>query len=519
MRGQSSAPAAGAVQNRGMITISIMLANIMQGIDNTILNVALPHIQGSLSASQDQIAWALTSYIVCAAIMMPLTGWLAGRFGIKYIFLASVICFTIASALCGAATSLAELVLFRALQGLAGAGLIPLSQSTLLQINPPERHGHAMAVFGIGTIFGPIMGPMLGGWLTQDYSWRWVFYINLPVGVLCTIGILVFIRQTRVVHREAFDFVGFLTLSLGVGALQLMLDRGELKDWFHSSEIWIETTIAGLGFYLFAAHTVTTGERSFLNRDLLKSPNFVAGTILMFSVGLIMTGTLALTPTMLQHLMNYPAMTTGFVTAPRGFGVMIAMLLVGRLIGRVDNRLIILVGFLLTAVSMWEMSQFSLQMGMMPVITSGLLQGFGLGCTFVPLNIIALSSLPRHIMTQGTAIRSLMRNLGGSIGISILVATLAENTQAVHSRLVENLRPDNPLLHGPFFAAPFSLSTPGGLAALNAEVTRQAAMVAYIDDFKLMMLIALASLPLLLLLREARRLAPAPTAAPAGADD
>jgi len=501
VRGESFAP----VPNRGMITISIMLANIMQGIDNTILNVALPHIQGSLSASQDQIAWALTSYIVCAAIMMPLTGWLAGRFGIKYIFLASVICFTLASALCGMAENLGELVLFRALQGLAGAGLIPLSQSTLLQINPPERHGQAMAVFGIGTILGPIMGPALGGWLTEDYSWRWVFYINLPVGVMCTIGILVFIRQTRNVHREAFDFVGFLTLSLGVGALQLMLDRGELKDWFHSSEIWIETAVAGLGFYLFTVHTITTDERSFLNRDLLTSPNFVAGTLLMFSVGLIMTGTLALTPTMLQHLMNYPAITTGLVTTPRGFGVMVAMLLVGRLIGRVDNRLIILVGFLLTAVSMWQMSRFSLQMGMAPVIISGLLQGFGLGCTQVPLNILALSTLPRHILTQGTAIRSLMRNLGGSIGISVLVANLAEKTQTVHSRLVEGLRPDNPLAQAPFLAAPFSLSTPGGLAALNAEVTRQAAMVAYIDDFRLMMLIALATLPVLLLLREGRR--------------
>jgi DHA2 family multidrug resistance protein len=309
-------------------------------------------------------------------------------------------------------------------------------------------------------------------------------------------------------------------LSLGVGALQLMLDRGELKDWFHSSEIWIETAVAGLGFYLFTVHTITTDERSFLNRDLLTSPNFVAGTLLMFSVGLIMTGTLALTPTMLQHLMNYPAITTGLVTTPRGFGVMVAMLLVGRLIGRVDNRLIILVGFLLTAVSMWQMSQFSLQMGMAPVITSGLLQGFGLGCTFVPLNIIALSTLPRHIMTQGTAIRSLMRNLGGSIGISILVAALAENTQIVHERLVEPLRPDNPLAQAPYLAAPFSLTTPSGMAALNAEVTRQAAMVAYIDDFRLMMLIALVSVPLLLLLREKRcEIVPNAAGATVAADD
>src|SRR5437762_1450621 len=299
-----------------------------------------------------------------------------------------------------------------------------------------------------------------------------------------------------------------------------MLDRGELKDWFHSSEIWIEATVAGLGFYLFTVHTVTTDGRSFLNRDLLKSANFVAGTLLMFCGGLIMTGTLALLPTMLQNLMNYPALTTGLVTMPRGIGAMVAMFLVARLINRVDNRLIILFGMLLTATAMWQMSQFSLQMGMMPVIISGLLQGIGLGCTQVPLNIIALSTLPRHIMTQGTALRSLMRNLGGSVGISVLIATLAQNTQVVHARLVEGLRLDNQFAQAPYLADPFSLSTPSGMAALNAEVTRQAAMVAYVDDFRLIMLIALAALPLLLLLRTTRRGPPAAASvAPAAADD
>jgi len=504
-----------------MLTISIMMANIMQGVDNSILNVALPHIQGSLSASLDQIAWALTSYIVCAAIMMPLTGWLAGRFGIKYIFLISVIGFTLASALCGAATSLGELVLFRALQGVAGAGLVPLSQATLLQINPPERHGRAMAVFGMGTICGPIMGPALGGWLTYEYSWRWVFYINLPVGTLCTLGVLVFMRQTRYVHREPFDFFGFLSLSLGIGALQLMLDRGELKDWFNSSEIWIEATIAGLGFYLFAVHTATAKGRSFLDRELLTSINFVIGTVLMFAGGLIMTGTLALLSTMLENLMNYPPMTAGLTTMPRALGGFAAMFLVAPLIARVDNRLIILFGFLLTAYAMWQMTQFSLQMGIMPVIVSGFVQGFGLGCTQVPLNIMALSTLPPHILTQGTAIRSVMRNLGGSIGISVLVSQLAQNTQIVHARLIERLRPDNPLMHAPFLPPPFSLSTPEGIAALNNEVTRQAAMVSYIDDFRLMMLIALGVLPLLLLLRTTREPPTAISTAPvaATADD
>jgi DHA2 family multidrug resistance protein len=491
--------------NRGAITVSIMLATIMQGVDNTIANVALPHIQGSLSAAQDQIAWVLTSYIVAAAITMPLTGWLAGRFGIKYIFLISVVGFTAASAACGAATSLDQLVLFRLLQGICGAGLVPLSQSILMQINPPERHGQAIAVWGIGVMLGPIFGPMLGGWLTENYSWRWIFYINLPVGVVASLGIAVFIREARHAHREAFDFFGFVALSVAVGALQMMLDRGELKDWFGSTEIWVEAAVAMLAGYLFVVHTATAGERSFLNRDLLKNPNFAVGTVLMFFVGGILSGTLALVPTMLQSLMDYPVFTTGLVTSPRGVGTMAAMFIVGRLINRVDNRLIILSGLLMTVVSLWEMTGFSLQMGMAPVITSGLLQGFGLGCTFVPLNTLALSNLPRHILTQGTALRSLMRNLGGSIGISVFEALLTQNTQIVHSRLIEHLRPDNPLARAPFLAAPFSLTNPTGIAALNAEVTRQAAMVAYIDVYTFMMMIVVVTIPLLLLVRVPRR--------------
>ncbi|HEX3522530.1 MAG TPA: DHA2 family efflux MFS transporter permease subunit, partial [Stellaceae bacterium] len=355
MRGERG----GAVPNRGTVTLSIMLANIMQGLDTTIANVALPHIRGSLSASLDQISWVLTSYIVAAAITMPLTGWLAGRFGIKQVFILSVGGFTAASALCGSATTLTELVIYRTLQGIFGAGLIPLSQATLLQINPPERHGQAMAVFGIGTILGPICGPVLGGWLTYDYNWRWVFYINLPVGVIAGVGALIFMRETRHAHREPFDFMGFATFSLAIGALQMLLDRGELKDWFGSTEIWVEATISGVALYLFIVHTATATDRSFLNRDLLKNLNFTAGTVLMFMVGLIMNGTLALLPTMLQDLMNYPVLTTGLVTAPRGIGSMIAMFAVARLINRIDNRLIILFGLLLTAVSMWQMTRFS----------------------------------------------------------------------------------------------------------------------------------------------------------------
>jgi MFS transporter, DHA2 family, multidrug resistance protein len=489
------------VANRGWITASIMVATFMQGVDTTIANVALPHMQGSLSAAQDQIAWVVTSYIVAAAIMTPLTGWLAGRFGIKYVFLISVIGFTVASALCGLATSLPQLVIFRLLQGMCGAALVPLSQAVLLQINPPHRHGQAIAIWSMGVILGPIVGPALGGWLTDNYTWRWVFYINLPFGALAAAGIMIFIHETRRSQREAFDLFGFVTLSFAIGALQMLLDRGELKDWFGSREIWVEATIAGLCFYLFIVHTATATDRSFLNRGLLRDANCVAGTVMMFLVGIPLYGTMTLLPTMLQDLMNYPVFTTGLVTAPRGVGTMTAIIVVARLTGRVDTRLLIFVGLLVTAVSLGQMTGFSLYMGMGPVITTGLLQGFGLGFVFTPLSIITFSTLPRQMLTQATAIFSLMRNIGGSVGISIVEALLDQNTQIVHSRLIEQLRPDNPVASMPRVGLLNTLATPSGVAALNAEATRQAAMVAYIDDYMLMMMMVVAALPLLLLLR------------------
>jgi MFS transporter, DHA2 family, multidrug resistance protein len=491
-----------------------MVATFMQGVDTTIANVALPHMQGSFSAAQDQIAWVVTSYIVAAAIMTPLTGWLAGRFGIKYVFFISVAGFTVASVLCGIATSLAQMVIYRLLQGICGAALVPLSQSVLLQINPPHRHAQAMSVWGMGVILGPIIGPALGGWLTDQYNWRWVFFINVPAGVLAAAGIFIFIRETRHGRRERFDFFGFATLSLAIGALQMLLDRGELKDWFGATEICVEAAISGLALYLFIVHTATATERSFLNRDLLKDTNCIIGTVMMFLIGIPLYGTMTLLPTMLQDLMNYPVMTTGLVTAPRGVGTMVAMFVVARLIGRVDTRLVIVTGLLVTAVALWEMTGFSLYMGTSPIIVTGVLQGFGLGFVFTPLSTVTFSTLPRQLLTQGTAIFSLMRNIGGSVGIAIVEALLTENTQIVHSRLIEHLRPDNPLAQAQL-AAPYSLTIPSGVAALNAMATRQAAMVAYIDNFKLMMIMVIAGLPLVLLLRKPR---PAPLAAAAAAE-
>jgi DHA2 family multidrug resistance protein len=512
----AAAPAETAVGgpriNRGAITASIMLATFMQGVDTTIANVALPHMQGSFSCSQDQIAWVVTSYIVAAAIMTPLTGWLAGRFGIKYVFLVSVIGFTIASLLCGVATSLAQLVLYRLLQGVCGAALVPLSQATLLHINPPERHAKAMAVWGMGVILGPIIGPALGGWLTDDYSWRWVFFINLPPGLLAATGIVIFIHDNRPAQREGFDWFGFATLSLAIGAVQMLLDRGELKDWFGSTEIWVEAVVAALCLYLFIVHTATAGERSFLNRALLRDANCMTGTFLMFLIGMPLYGTMTLLPTMMQSLMHYPVVTAGFATAPRGIGTMLGMIVVARLAGRVDVRLIIFTGMMVTAAALWQMTGFSLQMGMWPFITTGLLQGFGLGFIFTQLSVVTFSTLPRNVLTQGSALFSLMRNIGGSVGISIVEALLVQNTQVVHSQLVEHVRPDNPLAQGARLAAPYSLTEPHGIAALNREITRQAQMIAYIDNFHLMVIIMLAASPFLLLLRRPRRAAERPAA-------
>ncbi|HEU0219004.1 MAG TPA: DHA2 family efflux MFS transporter permease subunit [Stellaceae bacterium] len=508
----SERPTASAAHNRGMITATVICACVLQGIDTTIANVALPHIQGSMSAAQDQISWVLTSYIVASAITMPLTGWLAGRFGIRFIFLASVIGFTITSGLCGAAETLPQLVIYRVLQGVFGAGLVPLGQATLLTIYPQEKHGQAMAIFSTGAMMGPILGPTMGGWITDNINWRWCFYVNLPVGALCALGILLFIRQSRAVRRAEFDALGFGMMSVAIGALQLMLDRGQIKDWFHSTEIWIEAIIAGLAFYLLIVHTATAGEKSFVSRELLKSPNFIAGSLLMLAVGWILSGTLALMPSMMQNLMNYPVFDSGWMMAPRGLGTMLAMIFVGRTINRIDGRLFIVVGFALTAASLWQMTGYSLYMGSGPIIFACFTQGFTLGLTFVPLNILALSDLPQHILTQGTALRSLMRMIGGSVGISILEAQLSQNTQIVHSRLAEGLRPDNPLMHGHTLGSYFGLTAPSGVAALNAEVTRQATMVAYIDDFKMMMLVLLCSLPLVLLIRVAPK---GPSVAPA----
>ena len=502
----AAAPAAAApaaeidAPRRTLITVSVMLASIMSALDTTIANVALPRIQGSVSATQDQMAWVLTSYIVAAAIMTPLSGWLAGQVGRKKVFLYSVAGFTVASMLCGAAQSLPQIVLARLVQGLCGAALIPLSQAVLLDINPPERHARAMAVWVMGATLGPIIGPALGGWLTENYNWRWVFYINVPFGILASLGILSFLPETQI-RRSRFDFFGFAALSVAIAALQLTLDRGQLKDWFSSREIWIEATVAAVAFYLFVIHMLTTTQQRFVNPALFKDRNFLTGNLFIFIVGAVLYATLALLPPLLQDLLNYPVVTTGLVTAPRGAGTLAAMFIVGRLMGKVDIRLIIAVGFALAAASSWQMTGFDVLMDSSKVVWSGVLQGLGTGFVYVPLAAATFATLTPTLRNEGTAIFSLTRNVGSSIGISVVTTLLTRNTQIVHATLGEHVSRYSSIVR----ARMPDGGSPGmhALAGMNATVTEQAAMIAYNNDFKLMMLLSLASIPLVFLLRKA----------------
>jgi len=486
-----------SASRRGLITVSLMLGSIMQVLDNTIANVALPHIQGAVSASQDQMAWVLTSYIVAAAIMTPLSGWLAGRFGRKRVFLFSIAGFTVASMLCGLSQSLPQMVLARLLQGACGAALVPMSQAVMLDINPPERHARAMSIWVTGITVGPIVGPALGGWLTDNHNWRWVFYINVPFGILAFLGTLAFMPESET-KRSPFDFFGFATLSLAVGALQVTLDRGQIKDWFSSPEICIEAALCAVAFYLFVVHMLTSRRTRFLDPALLKDATFLTGCIFMSAVGLVLYATLALLPPLLQDLMNYPVVTTGLVTAPRGLGTMLAMLVIARLVRIVDVRWVVGFGFALTAFAAWQMTQFDLQMDASKVIWSGVAQGCGTGLVFVPLAGAAFATLKPSLRNEGAALFSLSRNLGSSIGISIVETLLTRNTQVAHASLAEHLTPFRSMLHAQMPA----FGDARALTALNAQVTQQAAMIAYDDNFKLMMWLALAAIPLVFMLRK-----------------
>lgn len=471
----------------------------MQVLDTTIANVALPHMQGSLGATQDQISWVLTSYIVATAIMTLPAGWFALRFGSKTVFLVSVAVFTLSSALCGLAANIDQMVFFRILQGISGASLIPISQSILLDINPKEKHGNAMAIWGAGIMIGPILGPTLGGYITEFYSWRYVFFINIPIGFLTIIGIALFMPQSKR-HERVFDWLGFITLAVVIGCIQLIMDRGEQVDWFNSAEIFVYVAITVSAVWMYIAHTVHSNN-PLLDPAMFLDRNLATSLFFMFFVGLILMATVALLPPYLQTLMGYPVLDVGTLMAPRGFGTMLAMMLVGKLVNRIDPRLLILSGLGLTIVSLYQMTGFASFVPASTIIWTGFTQGFGLGLIFVPLSTIAFATLDPIYRPEAASVFNLIRNLGSSIGISIVMTMFARNVQVNHAYIAESVTSST--IGMTWKQIPESLMNPaaGLMTALNVEISKQAATISYINDFKLMMWIIIVAIPLVLLLK------------------
>ena len=497
---------------RVMLTVCVMMATVMQALDTTIANVALPYMQGSLSTTQDQVNWVLTSYIVAAAIMTSPLGWMAQRFGRKKLFIVCAAGFTLASMLCGAAQSIEQMVAFRLLQGVFGAALVPVSQAVMLDSYPPAQRGSAMAIWGMGVMLGPIMGPTLGGWLTDAYSWRWVFFVNLPFGILTVLGLSTFMRESVIKREIPFAWFGFLTLSLGIGALQMMLDRGQDQGWFGSNEIIIEGALSIVGFYFFFADSMTT-DRPFVPLKMFRDWNFSVAVLFMFIIGIMLLATMALVTPYLQNLMGYPVLASGYLLGTRGIGTFFAMMVVGRMLGKIDARLLIFAGLVMATGSLWAMVYWSPESSATAIAIDSVVQGLGLGFVFVPLNTVAFATLPGELRTDGAALWTLIRNLGSSIGISLIISELTNMIGTFHSQLAEKLTPFNDALRMPDVANMLSLSTQGGREALDGIITQQAAIMAYSNDFLIMTFVSLSAFPLLFLIRGAK---PAPAIAKKG---
>ncbi|MSP05323.1 MAG: DHA2 family efflux MFS transporter permease subunit [Acetobacteraceae bacterium] len=480
-----------------------MTATLMQVLDSNMANVALPYMQGALSASSVEVTWVLTSYVMAAAIMTAPVGWLAVRYGRKNLFIACLAGFTGFSMLAGGAHSLEQMVIFRVLQGVCGAALVPLSQATMLDIYSFEQRAHAMAIFGIGVMLGPILGPTLGGYLTEIYNWRYVFYVNFPLGILAIIGLLLFMPRTPVRADLRFDWTGFSVLALGIGSLQLMLDRGSGEDWFTSREIIIEAILAGLGLYLFTVHMLTA-EKPFVAPAVFKDRNFITCVVLMLFGGSILMSSSALLAPFLQKLAGYPIATAGLTMAPRGFGVMAGMIFASRAGGRLDQRKIMGFGLVGIALSMLEMSSWSPDISARHVMVAVLAQGVCIGCFFNPMTVMAFTTLPSSLRGDGTALHALARNIGAAVGISITTFTLAHDIQVLHEEIGGVITPfHRALIDNVFVTKWLNPATGSGAQFLDNMVQHQAQIIAYSNDYRMLAFSAVPPMLLLFLLRRA----------------
>jgi DHA2 family multidrug resistance protein len=492
--------AAGKVPHRALITGCTMIATLMQALDSTIANVALPYMQGSLSATSDQITWVLTSYVIASAIMTAPVGWLGARFGRKNLFIACLAGFTVTSMMCGAAQTLPQMVIFRLLQGMFGAALVPLSQTTMLDIYPMEKRAQAMAIWGIGVMVGPILGPTLGGILTENYNWRWVFYVNLPFGAAAIAGLALFMPKAESDSALRFDWMGFAVLALGIGSLQLMLDRGQDQDWFSSREIVIEAVLAGLGIYLFVVHMLTA-DKPFIPPAVFRDRNFATAVAMMFSIGIVLLASSALLAPYLQNIAGYPVQTAGLAMAPRGIGTMAAMMLAGRLGSRFDMRKLMAIGLLMLSWSLWDMSGWTPDISSRRLLIAIIVQGFGMGLIFNPLSVMAFTTLQARLRGDGAALLSLFRNIGSAIGVSVTSFSLIHNTQVSHADMAALATPFNRNLQGGAIGHWLNPGTTHGAGVLDQMITRQAQIIAYGDDYIMMTCVTMLTLFLVLLMR------------------
>lgn len=496
-----------------------MLATFMEVLDTSVATVSLPHIAGSLSATTDESTWVLTSYLISNAIILPSSGWLSNRLGRKRYQLLSVGLFTLASMACGAASSLGLLIAARVLQGAAGGGLQPVSQAVLLESFPVNKRGQAMAVYGMGIIVSPLLGPLLGGWITDNYSWRWIFYVNVPIGILAVLMINAFVEDPPYIGRSKdmrIDYIGFGFLAMALTAIQVVLDKGQEADWF--SAVWVRwfVAIAAVSLVAFIVRELSTSA-PIVNLRVLKNRNLANGTFLIGLIGIIIYGTLALLPLFLQELIGYTAFWSGYAVAPRGIGAILSMLIAGRLIGRMDERLMIVIGVIIRAASLFMLGDLNLTMSMSSVVWPNIVNGLANGFLFVPLTTLTMKTLPNELIGAGTGLYNLLRNLGASLGISMVTTLLTRSEQTHQNYLAAHLNNGDPVYQNTLqrFSGFLALQSGGAnanhlaMGAIYRNLLQQATLASYIDDFRLLAFLSLLCLPFVFLFRNVKGRPPA----------
>jgi len=495
--------------NPWLIAAAVMLATFMEVLDTSVANVALPHIAGNLSATTEESTWVLTSYLVSNAIILPATNWLGRYFGRKRFLIICIIIFTLASALCGAASSLGLLIVARILQGAGGGALQPIAQAVLMESFPPNRRGSAMAVFGMGVVVAPIIGPTLGGWITDNYSWRWIFYINIPVGILAIFMANMFIEDPPYIRDQRpgrLDRLGFALMAIGLGTLQLVLDKGQEEDWFNSSLISFAVVFAAVTLVAFVVWELSVKD-PIVDLRVLKNRNFSVGTSMMTMMGIVLYGTIALLPLFLQTMLGYPAMQSGLAVSPRGFGSIASMLIVGRLIGKIDGRYLVMFGFMVLAYATYQFSDINLMVTSSSITWPNVISGFAMGFIFVPLTTMAMGTLPNEQMGNASGVFNLMRNTGGSIGIAAMTTMLARGSQIHQAALVHNINPYDPEFQQRVQQLGHALPGTGGQQAygvIYGMIARQSMLLSYIDNFRMLAFLCVLCVPAVFLFKRVR---------------